>query len=247
MPDLIPDQRRSASIMAAKTACGFRSSSPVGLLLLLVFSSYSAVAEDFSDCGEIYRGAYGPFDYTNPIHFSEKLPIVERAHFTSEVESFEGHNKCGGNGCQVTGDIEYTLHAFPNHHRALLAMTRYHIEGSHKKKPMIYLPECWFERAMRFTPQDGTVRMIYGYYLSKIGNPTGALQQYEKAVEMMPNSAEAHYNVALLYAKLENFEAARTHAHRAYELGFPLPGLRRKLERAGQWVAPESAAPVAKE
>lgn len=233
--------------MAAKTARRFRRVSPVGLLLLLVFSGHSAVAENFLDCGEIYRGAYGPFDYTNPVHFGEKLPIVEKAHFTPEVESLEGHNKCGGNGCQVTGDIEYTLHAFPNHHRALLAMIRYHIEGRDKMKPMTYLPECWFERAMRFTPQDGTVRMLYGYYLSKIGDPTGALEQYEYAIAMMPDSAEAHYNAALLYTDMERFGLAREHAYRAYELGYPLPGLRRKLERKGQWIDPESTEPVAKE
>ena len=89
--------------------------------------------------------------------------------------------------------------------------------------------------------------MIHGYYLNKIGKSQQALQEYQAAVQMMPESAEAHYNVALLYTDLGDFELARKHAHRAYELGFPLPGLRRKLQRKGQWLDPEPAEPVAKE
>ena len=52
---------------------------------------------------------------------------------------------------------------------------------------------------------------------------------------LAPNSSEAHYNIGLMYTEMEEYPLAREHAQKAYSLGFPLPGLRSKLQRAGQW------------
>lgn len=46
-------------------------------------------------------------------------------------------------------------------------------------------------------------------------------------------SAEIHYFLGLVLVDLKDFAAAREHAQRAYELGYPLPGLRDRLARAG--------------
>ena len=214
----------------------------VFIISLAGLPAYSQVAVQ---CGQLEKpNSYGPFDYTNSQHFSDKLPIVEEHHFTPEVETFQGHDKCGGNGCEVAGDIDYTLRAFPNHHRALLTMSRYHIQGfDRSRRPMGYTAECYFDRALRFKPEDSTVHMIYGFYLSKLGNAEKALGQFEIAVDLAPNSAEAHYNLGLLYTEAKAYDKARLHAARAYNLGFPLPGLRRKLERAGQWQQDLDAPP----
>lgn len=208
---------------------------PAGILLTLVFASQTAGAQAYNECGSL-ENKYGPWDYTNSGHFTDRLPVVEGNHFTVEVETLEGHNKCGGNGCMLANDIDYTLRAFPNHHRALMSMARYHLRGMDKTgKPLPMKADCYFERAIRFTPRDGTVRGIYGYYLNKIGKPEEALEQFEVALSISGDSAEAHYNAGLIYADLRRYPDARKHAYRAYELGFPLPGLRRKLERAGEW------------
>ena len=45
--------------------------------------------------------------------------------------------------------------------------------------------------------------------------------------------------MGLLYTDLKRYDDALRHAHRAYALGFPLPGLQRKLARAGKWRDPE--------
>jgi len=47
-------------------------------------------------------------------------------------------------------------------------------------------------------------------------------------------SPEIHYFLGLIYLKLSDLDDAVTHAKLAYELGYPLPGLRQKLEAAGQ-------------
>ena len=81
--------------------------------------------------------------------------------------------------------------------------------------------------------------MINAHYLNKTGDKDGALQKYNEALKFAPNAAEAHYNLGLLYTDMGKYELAREHAHKAYSIGFPLPGLRAKLERAGQWNDPE--------
>lgn len=186
-----------------------------------------------SECGgPDIRNSYGPFDYTNPTHFREKLPIVEAYHFTLEVESLEA----GATGTHPGGDLDYTLRAFPNHHRALYAMGRYQLMHNTVIAPEArWTADCYFQRAIAFRPDDGVARMIYGIFLAKSGNLDQAMDQYSVALEIIPGSGELHNNVALLHISMEDYAAARVHASRAQELGFPLPGARGRLERLGEW------------
>lgn len=77
--------------------------------------------------------------------------------------------------------------------------------------------------------------MIYGIYLLKLGRSLEAVEHLKKATELAGDSANVHYNLGLAYVELREFDKAVEHAHRAYSLGFELPGLRNKLERAGKW------------
>jgi len=64
----------------------------------------------------------------------------------------------------------------------------------------------------------------------------------DKAVEVMNDankatggdSAEIQYNLGLFNLEAGNVDAAVQNAKRAYELGYPLPGLRNKLEKLGR-------------
>lgn len=47
------------------------------------------------------------------------------------------------------------------------------------------------------------------------------------------SSPEIHYFLGMAYVKRKDFDRAAEHAKRAYELGYPLPGLRNKLAAAG--------------
>ena len=183
-------------------------------------------------CGDLSNG-YGPFDYTNALHFRERLPIVERVHFDGGVEALRGHADHPQN---LGGDIDYTLRAFPNHHRALYTMARFYLtKDKFNRGNLRYSADCYFERAMAFKPTDGVVRMIYGVYLYKAGNLKDAERRFSEALERSPNDAEVHYNMGLVLAKAKRWDKAREHAKRAYELGHPMPGLRNKLKRNGQW------------
>ncbi len=183
-------------------------------------------------CGAL-ENAYGPFDYTNPMHFKERLPIVESAHFDRGVEALRGHARYPQN---LPGDIDYTLRAFPNHHRALHAMSRYYLtKERNNRAPLRYSADCYFQRAMALQPADGVVRMLYGLHLYKVGNTDAAEQRFKEALDRSPNDPEVHYNLGLVLAKSKRWDEAKVHAEKAYALGHPMPGLRNKLKRAGHW------------
>lgn len=48
-------------------------------------------------------------------------------------------------------------------------------------------------------------------------------------------SAEVHYNLGLICFELKDNDCAVRHAHLAYDAGYPLPGLKRKLAASGLW------------
>ena len=64
-----------------------------------------------------------------------------------------------------------------------------------------------------------------------------AIEQMKVAVDLDPKNAEAHYNLGLLYERTGSIEEAVEHARVAYDLGYPLNGLRKKLDRRGVWDA----------
>jgi Flp pilus assembly protein TadD len=71
--------------------------------------------------------------------------------------------------------------------------------------------------------------------LLKAGKVDKALEQLQQAVELQPENPSANYNLGLLYVQKKDYEQARTYAKKAYELGFPLPGLKNQLKQAGKW------------
>src|SRR6185295_1715921 len=98
---------------------------------------------------------------------------------------------------------------------------------------------CYFDRAVRFRPEDGVVRMIYANYLANQKKPTEALAQMQAAEKLLVENANLHYNMGLIYLSLKDYDKALHHAHRAYALGWQLPGLRNMLQKAGRWQEPQ--------
>jgi tetratricopeptide (TPR) repeat protein len=200
------------------------------LISLISFSPMLAATKGIY-CGELTGGHYGPFDYLNRFSLKEQLDIVEYMHFTPDIE-----NLVKGNTGPIAADLNYTLHAWPNHHRALTALAKLSIRDKTSRPSGAKYPvECYFDRAIRFKSDDGTVRMIYGGYLSKTGKPNQAIEQLEIAVKLLPDNAIAHYNLGILYLDKKEYSKAKIHAEKAYALDFPLPGLRNRLKKVGAW------------
>lgn len=182
-------------------------------------------------CGSL-RNAYGPYDYRTE---KAKLEIVEGAHFLPFVENLRRGNTSTTPGA----DIDYTLRASPNHHRALFAMIRL-AEKEKRDKPIgsRYSVSCWLDRAERFAPDDAMVKTLYGTYLLKKGKIDAAIEKLEAALGLAGDNANVHYNLGLAYLELKEYDKALASAHNAYRLGFQLPGLRGKLEKLGKWKDP---------
>jgi tetratricopeptide (TPR) repeat protein len=197
-------------------------------MTVVVMTATTAGAKNF--CGEL-KNAFGPFDYRARSENASSFELVESAHFTDEVE-----NGVKGNTGQIGGDLDYTLRAIPNHRRALAALARVAVRTkSVTVSGAKYPVECYFERAMRFTPNDGGVRAEYGNYLFALGKTDMAFTAYKQAAELEPESSAINYNLGLAYFQRKAYGEARTYAKKAYALGFPLPGLKNKLAAVGKW------------
>ncbi len=201
--------------------------SAIAAATIVAVSANLQAAEICGALGETYG------DYRNSDN-KGMLELVERFHFTRDVE-----NLVKGNTAYIGGDLSYTLYRFPNHHRALMSMAKLALrEKSPRASNASYSVQCYFDRAFRFMPDDGVAHMIYGIYLSKLGNPASkaaVTEQFNEAIRLEPDNANINYNLGLIYFQEKDYEHARTYAKKAYELGFPLSGLKDKLTAAGKW------------
>lgn len=203
----------------------------VAVILVGVFGFSQCAYADVSDCGSL-QNHYGPFDYRSATP-SEKH-LVERAHFTPAVEQLKS-----GKSSYLGADLSYTLSVYPNHSRALMAIAKLAMrEKTDKPAYSTYSVRCWFDRAIRFRPEDPNVRMIYGMYLINNKKYKEALEHLEIAANEDKDNANLNYNIGLAYFELKQYEEALVFAHRAQALGFSLPGLKNKLARLGKWREP---------
>ncbi len=197
--------------------------------ICLLSTATVSLAQSSGFCDLNLENATGPFDYRTAT--AEIKHLVEKAHFTRRVESL-----IGGQSGALAPDIDYTLRVFPNHPRALLSMSRLaRLHKSATPPGMRYSVECWFQRAIQFQPNDPQVRLVYGIELLKDGKREGAVEQLNVAERLAGKDPNIQYNLGLAYFDLGDYDKSLAYARTAYGLGFPLPGLRDKLKRAGKW------------
>jgi tetratricopeptide (TPR) repeat protein len=179
------------------------------------------------------RNDYRMRDSTPQMQWS--VADVKRNH----LDAAQQRMNAGEFSERVLADLDFILRHWPNHGPALEALIRYDLAGG---RPFGYDgTQCYLARAQDFVPDDRNVMLARAYYFFKKGDKRSALAEYQNVLALDPESADAHYNLGLLYFEMSDFEKARAHARAAYAKGYPLPGLRRKLERAGQWDAPPTA------
>jgi len=207
-------------------------------LLMLPFCGV-ANAQAAMNCGP-FENNYGPFDYRTAT--AGQHSIVENRHFDMRIE-----NLLPGSTNPWADDISYTLRVFPNHHRALVTMQRLaEREKTDKPAHSQYSIACYFDRAIRYRPDDVIVRMLFAQYLIKRSKNDEALRQLELAASMAKDNPFTHYNVGLLFLDMKSYDRALAQAHLAIQLGFTPTELKDGLVAAGKWVEPPHHEPAKK-
>ena len=200
-------------------------------LLLWALTTASWAQAPAPACGTL-ENHYGPFDYRTQ---RNKLEIVERYHFTPNVESL----RSGASTSRLAGDISYLLATSPNHHRGLVTLMRLaEKEKSPHPQHMRYSVECYFDRAIRFQRDDTTVRMLYAQYLYSQKRTPEAMAQLQFTANLAKDNAFTNYNLGLIYLEMGQYDLAVAQAHKAKALGFDQPGLEQMLTAKGKWKEP---------
>lgn len=222
-----------------KSAYKFGTSNFASLVFVLLASPLWVQAQE-SACGAL-GNPFGPFDYRTDR--GNNLHLVESEHFTPPVEML-----IRGKTGYIGGDLDYTLRAFPNHHRALMAAMRLGERTKLSTPPgMRYSIECYMDRAVRFRSDDVIARMIYSMFLAKAGRTAEAISQLDNAAASAEDKENpfTHYNLGLNYLDVKEYDKALIQAHKAYSLGFIQTGLKDRLVQVGKWKDLENVTPEA--
>ena len=172
--------------------------------------------------------AGGLLDFNDPAN-AATVSMVEFHHFTPDVE-----NLVRGSTGSVPADLDFVLRKIPNHYRALSAMGRWQIEHGVPKGPgtKIQSADCYYFRAVTFRPDDAEIHQAYAVYLHRSKRYGEAEAEYSRAEALGASGPEFYANRGLLMIEIGNLAKAQEYATKAYELGYPLPGLRNKLDAA---------------
>ena len=187
-------------------------------------------------CGGLRGNMYGPYDY---VREADKVPIVNQGHFSDRVELLLG----GKSSATAGGDLNYTLRAIPNHHRALVATERFAEKTKQDPPPeMQYTVECWYERALRLSPDDHVARMLYASYLVRKKRVSDADIQLKRVLLKRADQPFTVNNVGLIYLDMGRPEEALAQAYVVEALGMTPSPLRLQLEKRGLWRDPAASA-----
>ncbi|WAC71166.1 hypothetical protein OU995_16355 [Roseateles sp. SL47] len=206
-------------------------------VMLMAHSS----AQTLAGCGSLANN-YGPHDYRDwkdlpPIDPVSKemspLQLVEGAHF---IDTCEALYRCKRGS--IGSDLDYTLRAFPNHHRALVAMMRYG-ELTKKAQPpeARYTVDCYFRRALVWRPEDAIARLLYTTYLNENKRTADARVQLQEAAKHVGDNAFTIYNLGMVALDLNEVDMAVDAARRSYAAGMRHPALRQRLQAMNRWPA----------
>jgi len=199
-------------------------------LCVLAICSPPVWAQANEACGALNITSIGPYDYRTD---KKSMKVVEDHHFTPEIEALMR----GGSG-GLGGDLSYTLRSIPNHHRALIAVAKYGERPKHAN--LQFSVECYFDRAVRFQPDDTVVRALYAQYLHRKKRSSEAMTQLDAAAQYAKDNGFSHFNIGLMYFELGQFDRAVSQAQRARELGFERTELEDLLKQANKWPAIEN-------
>lgn len=225
---MIPERRKRWLLHSAPSWVVLHLS----LLFFSVSSSAANVFEEGIQCPVVSDSGVTKKDF----RLRDSTPRLKAQYddnWDNHMAPALGRLKEGVYTASVIADLHFTLLRWPNHYPALQALTTYEKGGGDVDK---FVPvSCYFSRALRFVPDDVNVAVLYGIRNHSQKRYDVAEEAWLLALQINDQSMEAHYNLGLLYYQLERHNESLEHARIAYGLGYPLPGLKRKLVSAGYW------------
>lgn len=233
----------------------------LALITLLTFniSAYGSTTPseaEWLSWPDFCKAGYLSSDWSGGSPFQGRLPQAELNRLRQHNETAVGipgiHHFCVGmlyinrakalptgkarsdNLDRAVGEIEYSFSraspTIPMY--SLLAAyygTAFHLQGKHREA------EAVWEKGISSKPKSRESYLAKAQVLiseRKYREALDVLLRYEKAKET--DYADAEYFLGHVYFELKQYDKAREHADRAYKLGYPFPGLRKKLERIGK-------------
>lgn len=130
----------------------------------------------------------------------------------------------------VKQQMTYFLPRWPNHPKALQIVS----EVALRTHDPAYALR-WFTKGIDAFPRVYQTYVLYGIYLYRSEQYSKAEKEFRTAVTLAPDSSETNYNLGLALFHEHHYGEANKYAQRAYQLGYPLDGLRRLLKKAGSW------------
>lgn len=232
-----------------------------GFPALLIFSinahgSTTPTEAEWLSWPDFCRAGYLSTDWSAGSQFQGRLPQAELDRFRQNHEATIGipgiHHFCVGmlyinrakslpsgkarndNLDSAVREIEYSFsRAAPTipMYSLLTAYygTAFHLQGKRREA------EAMWEKGISAKPKSRESYLAKAQVLiaeKKHREALDVLLKYEKAKET--DYADAEYFLSHVYFELKQYDKAREHADKAYKLGYPFPGLRRKLERIGK-------------
>jgi tetratricopeptide (TPR) repeat protein len=196
-------------------------------------------------CEMNLANGYGPWDYYNPKSHvpTSSTPMgpvrrVTNVHLKPQMLRLTG--RATGT---ISGDLDYTLRAIPNHPLGLDLASRLELRlattaakqlnSFFSYEKMVRNAECYFRRALSLNNRTAETYFIYGIHLHRNKKYQEAAVAYEKALSLKDTNIEANYNYGLTLVKLERYSEAEIQAVKAYSKGYPLSGLKNLLTKKG--------------
>ena len=213
-----------------------RAARTARLAMIAACALGAVLAHAQEHCGSL-DNTFGPFDYREYKDLRGRdrngsaIMLVEDTHF---LEACEALIRCSAG--TFGSEFDYTLRAFPNHHRALMAMVRL---SDREKTPTPqgarWTTACYFERAILWRPDDIVARMLYVVYLKDHNAANAARKQFEDIRRLEPTNPFTVYNLGMLAVDLGEIDAAVDAARRSYAAGMSRPELKQRLVALKRW------------
>lgn len=166
------------------------------------------------------------FEYIH--HYCAGLVLLNRSKFSTSTDKASTLS-------DAFQEVNFTLQRIPEtsplYSSVLAAIARIQQELKKFDSAKQYL-----DRAIAIAPDEPAAYILLALLYREQGNQQQALQTLEQGNTVTDGmSADIHYNLGLIELEIGKVESAAKHAKAAYDLGYPLSGLKNKLMAKNAW------------